>query len=50
MKTEEIKKQLLKEIELLKNKRYGFINAGTPNYNRLFEIITFLKALIRIKL
>ena len=36
MKTKEIKKQLLKEIELLKNKRYGFINAGTPSFNRLF--------------
>ena len=31
-----IKKQLLKEIELLKNKKYGFINAGMPNFKRLF--------------
>ena len=32
----EILKKLLKEIEILKNKKYGFLNAGIPKYKRLF--------------
>ncbi len=36
MKKSEIKKKLLKEIDRLKNKKYGFIAAGMPSYNRLF--------------
>lgn len=36
MNNNQIKKQLLGEIELLKNKKYGFVNAGLPGYNRLF--------------
>ena len=32
----EILKKLFKEIEILKNKKYGFLNAGIPKYKRLF--------------
>lgn len=36
MKKAEIKKHLLKDINSLKSKRYGFMRAGKPGYNRLF--------------
>lgn len=36
MKKTEIKKQLLKEINLLRDKKYGFIKAGLPRFDRLF--------------
>ncbi len=36
MEKKEIKKQLLKELNLLKDKKYGFIKAGLPKFDRLF--------------
>ena len=45
MKKDKIKKQLLKEINLLKNKKYGFLNAGLPGYNRLFGRDTLIVSL-----